>query len=419
MEGPGLLGGRYALRDVLGFGGMAEVRDAWDERLNRAVAVKLLHPGLSSQADIRERFKVEACAAGALNHPNIVAVFDFGEHRGVPFIVMERLPGDTLGDMVALGPLPESQVCGALANVLSALAAAHAAGMLHRDIKPSNILLAPNGVKVADFGIAKTPGASPTTTGQIVGTLAYLSPARIAGEPATVADDLYAAGVVAYEALCGRKPFPQDEIAPLARAIAEDDPIPLTVSCPSLDPRLADVVERAMTRDPKRRFESADAMRVALTGGTREPEAPFSNPMGMPSRPPTMVLPTSTDPWSTDVVVPPPADRRPRSSGRRVAAAAAVLGSLAVGALAFALDSPTTQPSGPEPVSVSTPALPPVSTRAPAVPVSATVAPPAAVEVQDSPPVVEQPAGRGPGANGNNGNGNGGPGNNGHGKKPK
>ncbi|MDT5372340.1 MAG: eukaryotic-like serine/threonine-protein kinase, partial [Mycobacterium sp.] len=189
MDGPGLLGGRYELRDILGFGGMAEVRDGWDTRLNRPVAIKLLHPGLNSQADVRERFKIEACAAAALNHPNIVRVYDFGDHDGTRFMVMERLPGNTLGDQIAQGPLSHARVYSALRSVLAALAAAHEAGMLHRDIKPGNILLTSSGsVKVADFGIAKTPGVAHTTTGQIVGTLAYLSPGRLAGEPASVAD---------------------------------------------------------------------------------------------------------------------------------------------------------------------------------------------------------------------------------------
>src|SRR5687768_5459696 len=103
MNGPGLLGGRYELRDILGFGGMAEVRDGWDTRLDRAVAVKLLYPGLSSQPETRERFTVEARSAAALNHPDIVSIFDFGDDDESPFIVMERLPGETLGDRIALG----------------------------------------------------------------------------------------------------------------------------------------------------------------------------------------------------------------------------------------------------------------------------------------------------------------------------
>ena len=136
--------------------------------------------------------------------------------------------------------------------------------MLHRDIKPGNILLASGSVKVADFGIAKTPGAAHTTTGQIVGTLAYLSPERLAGEPASIADDLYAAGVVGYEALTGRKPFPQEDIAPLARAIVEEQPPPLAILRPDVEPSLAKVIERAMSREQSHRFPSADTMRAVL-----------------------------------------------------------------------------------------------------------------------------------------------------------
>src|ERR1700712_933341 len=154
MSAPGLLGGRYEMSGVLGFGGMAEVRDGWDNHLSRAVAIKLLHPGMSSHPDICERFQVEARAAAALNHPNIVGVYDFGDQDGMPFIVMERLPGETLSDRIALGPLPEGYVHAVLRSVLAALAAAHQAGMLHRDIKPGNILLTESeNVKVADFGI--------------------------------------------------------------------------------------------------------------------------------------------------------------------------------------------------------------------------------------------------------------------------
>ena len=267
MNGVGLLGGRYEVRDVLGFGATAEVCDGWDTRLSRPVAIKLLRRGLSSQADVRQRFEIEARAAAALNHPNIVRVYDIGNHNETPFIVMERLPGDTLGDQIALGPLPQAQVCAALRSVLAALAVAHDAGMLHRDIKPGNLLIAPSGtVKVADFGIVKTAASVHTTTGHIVGTLAYMSPDRVSGKPASVDDDLYAVGVVGYEALTGRKPFSQEDIMPLAHAIVEGRPPPLKELRPDIDPALADVIERAMSPDPLRRFGSADAMRRALIG---------------------------------------------------------------------------------------------------------------------------------------------------------
>jgi eukaryotic-like serine/threonine-protein kinase len=191
MQAPEVFGGRYELRGVLGRGGMAEVRDGWDIRLDRPVAVKLLHPMFTTQPDNRMRFDVEARAAAALNHPYIVSVHDSGEHNGTPYIVMERLSGQTLADVIARAPLPQPQVRSILDDVLSALATAHAAGVLHRDIKPANILFSPSGhAKVADFGIAKSAGSAPTMTGEIVGTMAYLSADRIAGRPATVGDDL-------------------------------------------------------------------------------------------------------------------------------------------------------------------------------------------------------------------------------------
>ena len=266
MQAP-LLGGRYELRGTLGRGGMAEVRDGWDTRLDRAVAVKLLHPAFSVEPDNRRRFEIEARAAAGLNHPHIVAVHDSGDHAGTPFIVMERLPGHTMADALVRGPLPQDHVRWILNDVLSALSAAHAAGILHRDIKPANILFTNSGdVKVADFGIAKSAGAPATMTGQIVGTMAYLSADRLAGRPATVADDLYAVGVVGYEALTGRKPFPEESLAALARAIAEDTPPPLAALRPDVDPALAATIEHAMARDPQWRFPNAEAMRAALTG---------------------------------------------------------------------------------------------------------------------------------------------------------
>ena len=137
-----LLAGRYEVRGRLGRGGMAEVRDGWDTRLRRPIAIKLLHPAVSAQSGIRNRFDAEARAAAALNHPNIVAVHDSGEHDGTPFIVMERLPGETLAHQIARGPLSQERVHAMLDNVLAALTAAHRAAILHRDIKPGNILLA-------------------------------------------------------------------------------------------------------------------------------------------------------------------------------------------------------------------------------------------------------------------------------------
>ncbi|WP_231751016.1 serine/threonine-protein kinase, partial [Mycobacterium sp. NAZ190054] len=264
MTGSETLAGRYELRDLLGCGGMAEVRDGWDTRLNRPVAVKLLLPNFNADPAARLRFQDEARSAAALSHPNIVAVHDFGEHDGRPFIVMERLPGRTLADLIAEVPLPAAQVRAMLDDVLAALDAAHTGGVLHRDIKPANILLSATGdrMQVADFGIAKSGGTAHTMTGQIIGTLSYMSPERVAGAPASVTDDLYAVGVMGYEALLGRRAFPQDNPVALARAIMDAPPPPLAGLPTGADPVLAAVIDRAMSRDPRLRFGSAAQMRA-------------------------------------------------------------------------------------------------------------------------------------------------------------
>jgi serine/threonine protein kinase len=374
MQAPEVLGGRYELRGVLGRGGMAEVRDGWDTRLDRAVAVKLLYPVFSMQPDNRRRFEIEARAAAALNHPHIVAVHDSGEHGGMPYIVMERLSGQTLADVIAAGPLPQPQVRSTLDAILSALAAAHAAGILHRDIKPANILFSASGeVKVADFGVAKSAGSAHTLTGQIVGTMAYLSPERIAGRPACVADDLYAVGVVGYEALTGRRAYPQKNMAELARAIAAAAPPPLAALRPDVDPALASVIERAMASDPSWRFGSADEMRAALAGR-----------ITAPVRPPTRVLATPLPPPSTVMVAPP---RRNRS--RWLLLMAAVIAVLAV-AVAFIVDS-ASRPAVPEPVTTSTSVPPPTTSFVPPPPPT-------------TPVLVDEPP---PKKRGGNGNGNG------------
>ena len=274
---------------------MAEVYAGWDVRLERPVAVKLLHRALSTDPEHRARFEFEARSAAALNHPNIVVVHDGGDHRGVPYLVMERLPGASLADAIASGPMPPDTVRRVLVDVLSGLSAAHAAGILHRDVKPANILFGRSGEsKIADFGIAKSGRTDLTRVGQMVGTMAYLSPERVAGRPATPADDLYAAGVVGYEALTGRMPFPQAEPAALVRAIADGDLPPLAAVRPDVDPVLTGVIDRAMSSDPAQRFASAEAMRAGLLG-VRPPTRVLAAPLaGM--APPTGAVPPPPQP---------------------------------------------------------------------------------------------------------------------------
>ncbi|MCD2111467.1 protein kinase [Rhodococcus rhodochrous] len=414
-----VLDGRYELSGLLGVGGSGEIHDGWDTRLHRPVAVKLLGREVGSRPDVRRRFEVEARAAAALNHPRIVAVYDTGEHDGRPYIVMERLPGRTLADDIARGPLPDDRVRTVLVGILEALVAAHGAGILHRDIKPANVLVAENGeIKVADFGIAKSVGDDLTRTGELVGTVAYLSPDRITGHPASVTDDLYAVGIVGYESLCGRRPFAEDNILALARAITHDRPQPLTELRPDAHPGLVAVIERAMAREPSDRFRSAHEMLSALQNSDGYRTATTRLPAGMAVDPTTTV--------GTD-----------RSRGVLVAAGLTLVGALAVGGLALGFgrgDSPpaATPETRTPGTSAATPERVPATTELPVTPESTVVPARTADETPVVPPVVPAPetvpvappadagptrsesesrGNSGPGNNNGNGNGNGGDGN--------
>ena len=275
-----VVAGRYRLGAVVGRGGMAEVRTAEDLRLGRRVAVKLLRTDLAEQDGVRERFEDEARSAARLSHPNVVAVFDTGEHEGIPYIVMELLPGPSLADLIAKGPLEVETVRRIGVQVLAALDAAHAAGLIHRDIKPANVLLAANGTaKVADFGIAKSAEAQThTATGMLLGTAAYVPPERLSGHPATPESDLYSVGVLLYEAVTGRRPFGGDTPIGMVSAIQRGRPRPVTELRPGLDPGLVAVIEQAMLANPYDRYRSAAEMADALTGGT----VPLAGPSPAP-----------------------------------------------------------------------------------------------------------------------------------------
>src|SRR4051812_10518944 len=216
-----LLNDRYEVGEVLGRGATAEVRRGFDRVLGRTVAIKCFDHRRPSTTAGRQRFELEARLAAGLTHPNIVAVYDLGLDGNTPFLVMECLPGTTLADEIAAGPLSVERVRVILHEVLSALGAAHARGVLHRDIKPSNVLIARDGhVKLADFGIARSEDTRDLTeTGMVIGTPAYLAPERLMGSSATVGSDLYAVGVLCYEALAGVKPFQGDSPVAVAYSV--------------------------------------------------------------------------------------------------------------------------------------------------------------------------------------------------------
>src|SRR5271167_3085400 len=246
-----VVGGRYRLDGVLGEGGMARVFDAFDLRLERPVAVKVLRPETDALPDLQRRFQQEARFAAQIHHPHIVAVLDFGEDKGHSYLVMERLSGATLRNEMAAGPLHPQRVVAIISEMLAALRSAHRHGVLHRDIKPSNVLLQEDGhTKLTDFGIAKgfsedpviVPGTDETMTGVVLGTPGYLAPERAAGLPASVQSDLYSVGAVMVEALTTQRVVPGAALPP------------------GIPPTLLAVAGRALAVDPLARFESSEAM---------------------------------------------------------------------------------------------------------------------------------------------------------------
>ncbi len=278
LGAPSAVAGRYAIGELLGRGGMGEVFDATDLRLDRPVALKRLRSDLAEDPAMRRRVEAEARLAARLVHPHVVTVFDSGVDAGHPFIVMERLAGRTLADDLARGPLPPSEVRELGLQVLDALGAAHDIGLIHRDVKPGNVLAAPAvGWKVADFGIATSVDADHTltSTGELLGSPSYLAPERLEGLPATAASDLYSLGVLLYEAASGVRPFGDGEPLTIAMRIRDGAHPTLRDVAPGLDERLAAAIERAMARDPAARFGSAAEMATALRedGADADPDA--------------------------------------------------------------------------------------------------------------------------------------------------
>ncbi|HSQ67653.1 MAG TPA: serine/threonine-protein kinase [Polyangiaceae bacterium] len=277
MIAPGtLLGGRYRIERLLGQGGMGAVFEGTQEGLGRRVAVKLLDPQLAADPSQLERFRREGEVVAALGHPNIVQVTDFQFSDQGPFLVMELLRGQSLGGLLdAERTLPPNRVAFIAAQVLSALGAAHRAGVVHRDIKPDNVFIlseaaVPDSVKVLDFGIAKLvadgQNAKLTGTGAMLGTPSFMAPEQARGAMDVDARaDLYAVGATMYQALTGRLPHEAASVPALLFAIVEKEPTPLREVRPDLPPELVAVVERAMAKDRAARFQSADEMRSALS----------------------------------------------------------------------------------------------------------------------------------------------------------
>lgn len=257
-----LLDGRYRIGARIARGGMASVYEATDLRLDRTVAVKVMHPGLGDDTDFAERFVREARSAARLSHPNVVAVYDQGDDDGTVFLAMELISGHTLRDVIRKeSPMAPARALALMEPVLSALAAAHRAGLIHRDIKPENVLIADDGrVKVADFGLARAVSADTqhtVTGGVLIGTVSYLAPELVVSGRADARADVYAAGVVLYELLTGAKPHEGESPIQVAyQHVHADVPAPSSV-VPGLPAYVDALVARATARD--RELRPADA----------------------------------------------------------------------------------------------------------------------------------------------------------------
>ncbi len=271
-----VLAGRYHLLEKIGEGGMGAVFVARDTQGGRDVAVKVLHKTLVSDDGAIARFRNEARAASTIDHANVCRVLDMGELDGAPFLVMERLIGENLGDRLAREhTLPPVKAAEIVIEVLAGLAVAHGLGVLHRDLKPENIFLAREGdhvvAKIVDFGVAKFVGddaerVKMTRTGALIGTPAYMSPEQALGEEIDVRSDVWATGVLLFEMLAGRLPFEAANYNAMLVKIATEAPPPIRSLVPALDVHLAELVDTALARRREERFASALEMSAALRG---------------------------------------------------------------------------------------------------------------------------------------------------------
>ena len=263
---------RYDLEEVVGSGGMSTVFCAYDEQLDRRVAIKILHERFSDDDEYVERFRHEARAVAQLTHPNIVTVIDRGEDEGRQYIVFEFVEGENLKDLIVRsGPLPIARAVGLAAAVADGLAFAHEHGLVHRDVKPQNVLLSENGsVKVTDFGIARSLDVEHgvTQTGTVVGTGEYLAPEQASGGAVSPASDVYSLAVVLWEMLTGRVPFEGDNFVAVALRHVNEAAPDIRDFRSDVPPRLAAAIDRALQKDPARRFPTmrafADELRACL-----------------------------------------------------------------------------------------------------------------------------------------------------------
>ncbi|MGN6359253.1 MAG: protein kinase domain-containing protein [Thermomicrobiales bacterium] len=380
-----VIAGRYELRELVGEGGAAYVYRAHDRVLDRPVALKLLRAEYGGDRDFVARFQREARAIAAVSHPNIVAVYDYGAHNGANYIVMQYVDGVDLKALLAReGHLSPRRTIAIADQVLAALAAAHAHGIIHRDVKPQNILVsrADGTVKLTDFGIARSlDGEQTTTAGVAFGTAAYMAPEQATGDAISPATDLYAVGVVLYECLTGQLPFAGDTPMQVVAQRLHAPAPPVRALAPATPAPLAAVFDRALARDPAARYPYAAAMRGVLVGIRLGP-APPGGPRAV-----------------TGVLSAHPARRQTASAnGSLLPLAALLLLCLLLGlfgltrVFADKRDAPTTPVAGVVATATTVPAAMPAVAATTVAPTPAPTSPPAPVVAPTQPPAKPTPA---------------------------
>jgi len=274
---PGTKLGPYEIRSPLGAGGMGEVYRARDTRLGRDVAAKVLPESFANDNDRLYRFEQEAQAVAALNHPNILALFDIGRHNGSPFLVSELLEGESLRMLIEGGALSQRKTIEYGVQIAQGLAAAHDKGIIHRDLKPENVFVTKDGrIKILDFGLAKlaqpagtkpddTPTSLHTMAGLVMGTASYMAPEQVRGEPVDARADIFALGAVLYEMLSGVRTFRRETAAETMTAVLKDDPPELSDLRRRISPALERIIRRCLEKSPDQRFQSARDLSFALS----------------------------------------------------------------------------------------------------------------------------------------------------------